>query len=125
MTAHSQDGSHTTKSRLVSSRHIVDGCRWQHKGKKKKQTGKEDLYALLGLANERWTANDNQIKLGQFCCSIPVLSSLPPAAWVGLRAAQLGSGGSMTWMYSAYPIDCKPACMLSCQARLCRPPEVD
>lgn len=40
-------------------------CRWQHKGKKKKQTDKEDLYALLGLANERWTANDNQIKLGQ------------------------------------------------------------
>ncbi|KAL3137123.1 hypothetical protein ABBQ32_006697 [Trebouxia sp. C0010 RCD-2024] len=38
-------------------------ARWQHKGKKKKQTGKEDLYALLGLANERWTANDNQIKL--------------------------------------------------------------
>lgn len=40
-------------------------CRWQHKGKKKKQSDKEDLYALLGLGNERWTANDNQIKLGQ------------------------------------------------------------
>ncbi|DBA66447.1 hypothetical protein WJX79_001146 [Trebouxia sp. C0005] len=38
-------------------------ARWQHKGKKKKQSDKEDLYALIGLANERWTANDNQIKL--------------------------------------------------------------
>ena len=38
--------------------------RWQHKGKKKKQGDKEDLYALIGLANERWTATENQIKLG-------------------------------------------------------------
>jgi len=43
--------------------------RWQHKGKKKKQSDKEDLYALIGLANERWTANDNQIKLGMPCCT--------------------------------------------------------
>ena len=38
-------------------------CRWQHK--KKKKSDKEDLYALIGLANERWTADDNQIKLGK------------------------------------------------------------
>ena len=44
--------------------------RWQHKGKKKKQSDKEDLYALIGLANERWTANDNQIKLGGLQCTL-------------------------------------------------------
>eukprot|EP00891_Asterochloris_glomerata_P005900 jgi/Astpho2/5900/e_gw1.00080.75.1_t len=39
-------------------------CRWQNKGKKKKDKSKQvDLYALLGLANERWTATDAQIKL--------------------------------------------------------------
>ena len=49
-------------------------CRWQNKGKKKKDKSKQvDLYALLGLANERWTATDAQIKLGeqsklQSCC---------------------------------------------------------
>ncbi len=41
-------------------------CRWQNKGKKKKDKSKQvDLYALLGLANERWTATDAQIKLGE------------------------------------------------------------
>ncbi len=42
-------------------------CRVNWKGsKKKKQKKKEglDLYALLGLANERWTANENQLKNG-------------------------------------------------------------
>ena len=49
-------------------------CRWQNKGKKKKDKSKQvDLYALLGLANERWTATDAQIKLGEVldgssCC---------------------------------------------------------
>ena len=44
-------------------------CRinWKSK-KKKKKKGKDnrlDLYALLGLQNERWTATDAQIKLGE------------------------------------------------------------
>lgn len=41
------------------------GVQW--KGKKKKQSkskrsGDNDLYALLGLANERWTATEKQLK---------------------------------------------------------------
>ena len=41
---------------------------WKRQGKKKKKDEKGqqkvDLYALLGLANERWTATEAQIKLG-------------------------------------------------------------
>ena len=44
-------------------------CRtnWKSKKKKKKKgkDGRLDLYALLGLQNERWTATDAQIKLGE------------------------------------------------------------
>ena len=45
-------------------------CRtsWKSKGKKKKKDDKSqklDLYALLGLQNERWTATEAQIKLGE------------------------------------------------------------
>ena len=40
--------------------HVVALCRtsWKSKGKKKKddKSQKLDLYALLGLQNERWTA---------------------------------------------------------------------
>ena len=32
--------------------------------KKKKKSERPDLYALIGLVNERWTATENQIKLG-------------------------------------------------------------
>ncbi|CAL8462322.1 g1855 [Coccomyxa elongata] len=39
------------------------GVSWKGKKKKKKKSEKEDLYALLGLQNERWTATDAQIKL--------------------------------------------------------------
>lgn len=37
-------------------------------GKKKRKVKKkteEDLYALLGLQHERWTATDAQLKLGE------------------------------------------------------------
>ena len=39
---------------------------WKSKGKKKKKGGSDrvDLYALLGLQNERWTATELQIKNG-------------------------------------------------------------
>jgi hypothetical protein len=39
---------------------------WKSKGKKKKKgaSDKVDLYALLGLQNERWTATEGQIKNG-------------------------------------------------------------
>ena len=44
-------------------------CRinWKSKKKKKKKgtDNRLDLYALLGLQNERWTATDAQIKLGE------------------------------------------------------------
>ncbi|KAL4443910.1 hypothetical protein ABPG75_011647 [Micractinium tetrahymenae] len=43
----------------------VAGAKWKGKGKKKKKKGRsddDDLYALLGLQHERWTANDVQIK---------------------------------------------------------------
>jgi len=48
---------------------VLVSCRtnWKSK-KKKKKKGKDDrldLYALLGLQNERWTATDAQIKLGE------------------------------------------------------------
>ena len=62
---------HGQQSKLAvyaHQRQVICWCRWQHKGKKKKHSDKEDLYALLGLGNERWTANDNQIKLGQSHC---------------------------------------------------------
>lgn len=38
-------------------------------GKKKRKVKKkteEDLYALLGLQHERWTATDAQLKLGEW-----------------------------------------------------------
>lgn len=39
---------------------------WKSKGKKKKKGSSDrvDLYALLGLQNERWTATELQIKNG-------------------------------------------------------------
>lgn len=39
---------------------------WKSRGKKKKNKDEErtDLYGLLGLTHERWTATDNQIKNG-------------------------------------------------------------
>ncbi len=60
-------GMYTIQESHIRSWSITSqqSCRWQHKGKKKKQSDKEDLYALIGLANERWTATDNQIKLGK------------------------------------------------------------
>ena len=55
---------------LISS---IFPCRtnWKSKKKKKKKgkDGRLDLYALLGLQNERWTATDAQIKLGELCIS--------------------------------------------------------
>lgn len=44
-------------------------CRVEWKGKKKKkkkdkETDKLDLYGLLGLNAERWTATEAEIKLG-------------------------------------------------------------
>ncbi|MEW5320503.1 MAG: hypothetical protein WDW38_011571 [Sanguina aurantia] len=44
-----------------------EGVSWKGSGKKKKKGKKkteEDLYALLGLQHERWTATDAQLKLG-------------------------------------------------------------
>ncbi|KAK9818427.1 hypothetical protein WJX72_012515 [[Myrmecia] bisecta] len=40
------------------------GTNWKSTGKKKKakRSKEEDLYGLLGLGNERWTATDKQIK---------------------------------------------------------------
>ncbi|KAL4449534.1 hypothetical protein ABPG77_007178 [Micractinium sp. CCAP 211/92] len=43
----------------------VAGAKWKGKSKKKKKKGRsedDDLYALLGLQHERWTATDVQIK---------------------------------------------------------------
>jgi hypothetical protein len=49
---------------------------WKGKKKKKKKddkSKKEDLYALLGLQNERWTATEAQIKLGEHRgCEVPI-----------------------------------------------------
>ena len=50
-------------------------CRtsWKSKGKKKKKDDKSqklDLYALLGLQNERWTATEAQIKLGESLAAV-------------------------------------------------------
>ena len=99
-------------------------CRWQHKGKKKKQSDKEDLYALLGLANERWTANDNQIKLGQsrhqFCQKTHVLTqSMPPSG----QAIQHGFACTIRVcitvvtmaalpMIPSLAVSCRPAAMM-------------
>ena len=49
-------------------------CRVEWKGKKKKkkdkQPDKQDLYGLLGLNAERWTATEAEIKLGtQMSCA--------------------------------------------------------
>ena len=43
---------------------LLRRAKWRGKGKKKKSKKKEgeDLYALLGLQNERWTATAEQIK---------------------------------------------------------------
>ena len=59
-------------SGFVMQQGFESGCipcriNWKSK-KKKKKKGKDnrlDLYALLGLQNERWTATDAQIKLGE------------------------------------------------------------
>lgn len=96
--------------------------RWQHKGKKKKQSDKEDLYALLGLGNERWTANDNQIKLGQSCfwpCCHYFRASLQPnmsnVRW-GLQdvcpecTLHLDAASNMACSIHAFTF----ACMISC-----------
>lgn len=44
------------------------GRPWKSKGKgkkkKKKSEESDDLYALIGLKNERWTASDKQIRDG-------------------------------------------------------------
>ena len=63
---------HTGLFRLCNARSTEPGrmprrINWKSK-KKKKKKGKDnrlDLYALLGLQNERWTATDAQIKLGE------------------------------------------------------------
>jgi hypothetical protein len=44
-------------------------CRVSWKGSKKKKKSKRegvDMYALLGLQNERWTATEKQIKDGEY-----------------------------------------------------------
>ena len=58
--------------------HVSCRTNWKSKKKKKKKgkDGRLDLYALLGLQNERWTATDAQIKLGEphsarMACLIP------------------------------------------------------
>jgi hypothetical protein len=57
------------------------------KKKKSKRSKEADLYGLLGLQNERWTANEQQIKLGRHTllrpsptpCSPPPHTLLCPA----------------------------------------------
>jgi len=46
------------------------GVSWKRSKSKRKLSDKKkreaDFYALLGLQNERWTATDQQIKLGEW-----------------------------------------------------------
>jgi hypothetical protein len=56
--------------RIARAAHIAFlSCRtnWKNSKKKKSKSKKEgqDLYLLLGLQNERWMANANQIKNGK------------------------------------------------------------
>lgn len=46
---------------------LLCSTKWKSRGKKKKgkEEARQDLYALLGLKHERWTATDAQIKLGE------------------------------------------------------------
>lgn len=47
---------------------LYDSVDFKASGKKKRKVKKkteEDLYALLGLQHERWTATDAQLKLGE------------------------------------------------------------
>jgi len=73
---------------------------WKSKGKKKKKgaSDKVDLYALLGLQNERWTATEGQIKNGARDAAASMALALQAEAavqrkggeWVGLSTGQSG-----------------------------------
>ena len=53
-------------------------CRTEYrsKGKKKKKTDQTDYYALLGLQQERWTATEQQIKLGKCTTTLLIWAEL-------------------------------------------------
>ena len=54
--------------------------------KKKKKSERPDLYALIGLVNERWTATENQIKLGASAMLLFITSHQHLARFSGLTA---------------------------------------
>lgn len=80
-------------------------CRtsWKSKGKKKKddKSQKLDLYALLGLQNERWTATEAQIKLGEgHWQQLPCILH-PHSAHLGIQSADANVTGD--WRTMSYP----------------------
>ncbi len=57
---------------------------WKGGAKKKRKVKKRsdaDLYALLGLQNERWTATDAQMKNGKYVFLLQI-------RWVGVPGLQ-------------------------------------
>ena len=102
---------------ITSKSHVSFLCRtnWKSKKKKKKKgkDGRLDLYALLGLQNERWTATDAQIKLGeskllQPPSLLPVIREARTYKVMQLRSVHMASSQSAAASVS-FPVTTRPS----------------
>ncbi len=56
--------------------HRFHSVQWKGKGKKKKKKDEDtrvDLYALLGLQNERYLASESEIRNGALCDAVVLI----------------------------------------------------
>ena len=71
--------------------------------KKKKKSERPDFYALIGLVNERWTATDNQIKLGA-----PPISMTPAKLGKSHPTRRVAQVSACAWSLVHHSGSCSP-----------------